>query len=128
MLTIIKCQHAKSLILHVSMQNDEHAKRIDMHVDEAYRACCWFGHTCCNVRERDLSRSLDSAPMVCSWGGEGELGALCASGRRLQHGCFQRWIYYGHLFAQREALLLRGSPSVAIITSLSRTDDCPLNP
>ena len=49
MLIFHTCQHAKSTILHVNMQNDEHAKRIDMHVDEAYRACCWFGHTCCNV-------------------------------------------------------------------------------
>ena len=35
--------------------------------------------------------------MVRSWEGEGKLGAWSVSGRRPQHGCVSRWIYYGHL-------------------------------
>lgn len=62
-----------------------------------------------NLRERDHSRSLGSAPMVRSWGDEGELGASRASDRRRQHGCVSRWIYYGHLFVKRSTSS-RGKP------------------
>ena len=37
------------------MMNMHLEKEQDMHVDEAYRACCWSRHTCCNVLTFELS-------------------------------------------------------------------------